>query len=398
MPFLFLYQSARKLKTSWLKNLPAQVTGRSQFKNYYALAVLVLAGLSLIGLNLLEAKNLKPENYGQKSLLYKISLELGGASEDEINSEEDIIEGPISQQNAPTSYLADTAVTEQQTPGEQAPAGINSLLATTQDNSALISPEITDLNLIGEKRDKIIAYVIQPGDTVSTIAFKFGINTQTVLWENNLSAYSLLKLGQTLKILPVNGISYKIKKGDTLKTIAKLYKGNAEEILEFNKLASETDLDIGETLIIPGGVKPSAVAAAPNYSLKNVFTPSAKISGSKLQWPTTSYRLTQYFSWRHTGLDIGNQMGQPTYAAEGGVVIRAGWNSGGYGNLIVIDHGNGMQTWYGHHSKIYVAVGQRVARGQVIGAIGSTGRSTGPHLHFEVRVNGVRVNPLGYVR
>lgn len=350
----------------------------------------------MASLNLIQAKSLRPENYGQKSLLYKISKEFSNSWKDELDLEADITEGPINLKTAPTSYLEGTALTEDKAGKEKAPEGINTLLSTTQNESAIISPEITDPSLIAKRRDKIIDYVIQPGDTVSTIASRFGITTNTILWENNLSVYSTIRPGQTLKILPTSGISHKVKKGNTLKSIAKLYKGSMEEIIEFNKLASETDLEIGDVVVIPGGVK--QVAAAPSYSVKTIFTPPAKISASKLEWPTTSYRITQYFKWRHSAIDIGSNTGEPVYAAEGGMIETAGWNKGGYGYYIAINHSNGLKTLYAHLSRIYIKPSQQITRGQVIGAVGNTGRSTGPHLHFEVRLNGVRVNPLGYVR
>ena len=131
--------------------------------------------------------------------------------------------------------------------------------------------------------------------------------------------------------------------------------------------------------------------------IRNIFKPAQPIAG-KLNWPTTSKRITQYFlGWRHSGLDIGVKVGQPVYAANDGVVITSGWNSGGYGYYVIIDHGNGFHTLYAHNSKNYVTKGERVKKGDVISASGSTGRSTGPHLHFEVRVNGNKVNPLDYL-
>jgi len=278
--------------------------------------------------------------------------------------------------------------------------GINSLISTTQDHSVLISPEITDPSTINKIRDKIIEYVVQPGDVTSLIAARFDISTNTVLWENNLTLYSTLKIGQILKILPVTGITHKVVKGETLQSIATKYKSNQNKILDINKLENASEIQIGQILILPDGVPVTIKVAAPVYTAKNIVAPStpAQISSSKLQWPAASYYITQYYSWRHTGLDIGDKTGKPVYAAEDGIVTKAGWNNGGYGYYIMIDHGNGLQTLYGHHSKLYVSAGQRVTRGQVIGAIGSTGRSTGPHLHFEVRINGVRVNPLTYIR
>ena len=200
-----------------------------------------------------------------------------------------------------------------------------------------------------------------------------------------------------MKILPVSGISHKVKKGDTLKSIANGYKADINKIIDFNKLASSQDIQVNQVVIVPEGVK-KTVAPAQSHSLSDIFALPAAVSSSKLQWPTNSYRITQYYSWRHSGLDIGNNTGQPIYAAETGKVEASGWNSGGYGYYIIINHGGGLKTLYGHLSKILVKNGQNLSRGSVIGAIGSTGRSTGPHLHFEIRVNGIRVNPLGYIR
>lgn len=356
---------------------------------------MTLIGLSIVVSNL-QAQNIKPENYGQKNILFKIAKYAGNYWEDEILFQKEIKEGPISKLQAPTSYLEDTAITSKKASSEKHDEGIDTLISTTQDESALIAPDITDPEVVVKKRDKIIDYVVKPGDAISTIAAKFGITTNTILWENNLSYYSLIKPGQTLKILPLAGISYKVKKGDTLKSIAKEYKGKVDEIMEFNKLASDSDIHLDQLLVIPGGEKQTVYTSS--YSVKTIFSPPAKVSSTKLQWPTNSYRITQYYNWRHHAIDIGSQTGQPIYAAESGKITAAGWNNGGYGYYVIIDHGGGLKTLYAHLSRIYVKVGQNVTRGQVISAIGSTGRSTGPHLHFEVVINGVKLNPLEYIR
>lgn len=254
-------------------------------------------------------------------------------------------------------------------------------------------------------RKEVIYYTVKPGDTVSTIARGFGVTVNTILWANNLGAYSLLKIGDKLAIPPQSGLMYTVKKGDTLARIAQTYKIDINRIVETNSLGDS--LSIGQQIILPGAQKiataPIKKPAATSYTgvsvIKDLVSPPAKPSNTKLAWPAGTTRITQYFSWRHPGLDIADKIGTPLYAAESGkVIISQGGYNGGYGNTIVIDHGGGMKTRYGHASKLYVSVGDTVERGEVIAAMGSTGRSTGSHLHFEVIINGTKYNPLNYIR
>ena len=284
------------------------------------------------------------------------------------------------------------------------------LLVLNDDGDIVFKPQITgmtadDIAAAPGQRTTIIYYIVQNGDTVSSIARRFGISINTIIWANNLTSYGFIRPGDKLTILPYSGILYTVKSGDTVSKIAARYGVEGEKILSCNDLAA--GLKAGQTLIIPGGRKIASQASVSQTSsnsglsvIKNLIKePAAKTSGGKMAWPTTGYRITQYFSWRHTGIDIGNKVGTPIYAAEAGVVeiARGGWN-GGYGNTIVINHGGGKKTRYGHASKLFVKVGDEVERGEHIAAMGSTGRSTGPHLHFEVLINGVKYNPLNYIR
>jgi len=257
----------------------------------------------------------------------------------------------------------------------------------------------------GNNRSGIIYHTVQPGEVVGRIAQDYGLNVLTVLWANDLTSRSYIRPGDKLAILPEDGVLHKVQKGDTVSKIAKLYDADVKDIVKFNKLKQDgEDIVIGEQLIIPDGKKPQPVYTYTSYGsvLSSVAAPPPSIAapaGSRYIWPTSVRRITQYYGWRHTGLDIAGPLGTPLYAARAGRVIRSqcGWN-GGYGCYIIIDHGGGIQTLYGHASKLYVSVGEQVAQGQSIAAMGSTGRSTGPHIHFEVRVNGLRTNPLQYVR
>lgn len=257
-------------------------------------------------------------------------------------------------------------------------------------------------------RTEIVQYTVQPGDVIGTIAERFGVSVETILWANDLSLRSYIRPGDVLEILPVTGILHTVKSGETISKIARTYDADQERVISFNKLqAGGADIRIGETLVIPGGRRPqpTVVYRPPTVSPTQVSEvaappPSANVpAGSAYIWPTSVRRITQYYGWRHTGVDIAGPVGTPLYAARSGSVIKSqcGWN-GGYGCYIILDHGGGVQTLYAHASQLYVSVGESVSQGQTIAAMGSTGRSTGPHIHFEVRVGGARQNPLQYVR
>lgn len=244
-------------------------------------------------------------------------------------------------------------------------------------------------------RTEVITYTVQMEDTILGIAEKFGLNPNTILWANHDLSENpfLLEIGQELIILPVDGVYHKVKAGDTVEKLAKRYRVTPDKIVNFplNNLQSKDDpLVPGTMLIIPDGdatpPEPPAVRA-----------PSAPWRSRNMVWPTRG-RVTQgYWLPAHPAIDIGSYIGTPVWAADDGVVAEAGWSSYGYGNYILIRHYDGFSTLYAHLSRIDVAPGEAVGRGQQIGAVGSTGRSTGPHLHLEVRYNGRAYNPLVYL-
>lgn len=244
-------------------------------------------------------------------------------------------------------------------------------------------------------------YTVQEGDTIAGIAEKHDITTDTILWSNGLSGTDIIKVGDHLTILPTSGVLHTVSSGDTLLAIAKKYDVEALEIAKYNQLEDTHALSIGEKLIIPGGeiitprAVPQVVSRDTRLAEETGPTPEpVKAGGAGMVWPTTTKHISQYFRWGHTGVDIDNRSQPAIYAALDGTVEFAGW-LGAYGNLVIINHGNGMQTYYAHNSKFYVGKGQAVTKGQAIAQMGSTGRSTGPHLHFEVRRNGAPINPMG---
>jgi len=369
-----------------------------KLSKYFSYSFLILLVL-LTTYRSLEANNTAPEDFGKDTLIFSLTK----TGEDFIDNE-NITEGPITTNDKVVdSFLKNEALSEDDVIIEpDLPDNWqDSLTIFTPDDSALEAPEIGDPSMIQTKRTEVIEYVIESGDVLGSIAEKFEINVATLLWANDLTVYSVIRPGQKLKILPTNGLIYKVKKNDTLDAIAKQYQSDVNKIIEANKLASANSLQIGQDLLLPGGIKPNTYAPT-TRSVASVFKPEPAAAtsggGGELLWPTNSTRITQYYGWRHSGLDIGNKKGQPIYASEAGKVETAGWNSGGYGYYVIINHGNGLQTLYAHASELYIAKGDSVSRGDVIAAIGSTGWSTGPHIHYEVRVNGTRVNPLDYIK
>ncbi len=234
---------------------------------------------------------------------------------------------------------------------------------------------------------QISVYTVRKGDTVSKIAGMFDVSVNTIIWANNLSRNSILKEGQDLIILPVTGVKYTVKSGDRLDKIAKKYGGDVDEILKYNDIESASKLAIGDEIIIPGGKDYSEAKATPS-ALKR-FNSFPEYVGYYIR-PINGGRKTQDIHG-YNGVDLAPDCKcsgvEPIYAAASGRVIvskNSGWNSG-YGTYIVISHANGTQTVYSHNARNIVFEGKEVVQGQVIGYVGSTGNSTGPHLHFEVR-------------
>lgn len=253
-----------------------------------------------------------------------------------------------------------------------------------------ISP-ITDANpdaidLDGPK--DISVYTVREGDSLGEIAEMFDISPNTIRWANDIDVKGAIKPGQELLILPISGVKHKVQKGETFATIAKKYGGDAREISLFNGIEENADLLVGTEIIIPNGEisaptptkttsKPSSGSSNSSVSGSDYYVKPTK-KGVRTQGPHDSYRA----------IDVGAPVGTPIYAMASGTVLAAksplNWN-GGYGGLIIIQHNNGTQTLYAHLSKLNVSSGAKVTQGQVIGEMGSTGRSTGPHLHFEIR-------------
>jgi hypothetical protein len=275
-------------------------------------------------------------------------------------------------------------------------------------------------------RTEVITYTIQKGDTLFAIAEAFGLKPETVLWGNTYTLgddpHRLLP-GQVLNILPVNGTYHKWSAGEGLNGVAKGYSVTPEDIINWpgnhldpNTLGdwSNPDIEPGAMLVIPGGQRAFVTWSAPN-GLNRKNPGVAKIMGpgycgtivdgavgiGAFVWPTNNHWISGYDyspSTNHRGIDIGGYLGDPIMAADNGVIVYAGWNNWGYGNVVVIDHGNGWQTLYAHLSTVGVYCGQSVYQGGVLGAMGSTGNSSGPHLHFEM-INETygRVNPHDFL-
>ena len=261
-------------------------------------------------------------------------------------------------------------------------------------------PSGTIADIEKPKNSMISVYVVREGDTLNGIAKLFKVSPNTILWANDLSRGSSLKVGQTLAILPVTGLKYTTKKGDTIAAIAKRYGADATEIATFNDIDDGT-LAAGIQILIPDGelAAPLASASASKPAAKGILASTLNAKpGTATQKgyyirPLSGGVKTQGVHG-YNGVDLAAPIGTPILAAAEGDVLIAkatGWNAG-YGGYVVIKHNNGSQTLYAHQSGVAVSPGQHVEQGQVIGYVGSTGKSTGAHVHFEIR-NGIK-NPF----
>jgi len=224
------------------------------------------------------------------------------------------------------------------------------------------------------------------------------------MWANGLDTpKTKIREGQTLKIPPVDGIVHKVKKGETVYSVAKEYQTNPQGVVDypFNTFVDDEKftLAVGQTLMIPDGVMRADEPELNPTMLAKQLTPDAgAVSGTGgFVWPTAGV-ISQGYKWYHKAIDIANSVGTPVLAADSGKVVAAAWDSSGYGNKVMIDHGNGYVTLYGHNSRIDVVIGQTVRRGDQVALMGSTGRSTGSHLHFEIRAAGALQSPLNFLK
>lgn len=252
---------------------------------------------------------------------------------------------------------------------------------------------------VSEKpRDSVVTYKVQAGDTLAGLADKFGVSVDSIKWVNSTLKGENLSIGQELNIPPVTGVVHKVARGETIYSIAKKYQTDAQKILNwpFNDYA---DLDsfaltAGQTLVVPDGVMPEAKPVNTPQLIAQVGT---NPGDGQFIWPTQGVISQRPVSY-HMAVDIANPELPAIMAADSGKVVLVEYGKYGYGHHVIIDHGNGYQSLYGHMSEIYVQPGQAVAKGSVIGKMGSTGHSSGSHLHFEIRKGGVLLNPLSFLK
>ncbi|MCB9813496.1 MAG: M23 family metallopeptidase [Pseudomonadales bacterium] len=251
---------------------------------------------------------------------------------------------------------------------------------------------------------EIITHIVGEGETISSIAQRYGLDVSTILWENSLTETSKIKPGDELRILPIDGVRHKVQRGETIYSIGKKYSLDESQVqvivdYPFNEFLNDESFELatGQYIMVPDGIK--TIKAIPTIARSVYTTPDAGsvTAVGSFVWPASG-RITQGYRFYHKAYDIANSSGGSILAADSGTVIDTGWDPSGYGNKIVIDHGNSYITLYAHLSVIQVVGGQRVNRGDVIGQMGNTGRSTGTHLHFEIRQNSVLLDPGSFLR
>lgn len=288
---------------------------------------------------------------------------------------------PIVSDNYPVSIAQDPRVRESKSPSE-----ISAVLAVGPNDPITVESE--------KPRGEVLTYKVEKGDTISSIAKKFTISEDTLVWANTIDDRHNLSIGQELKIPPLSGVMHTVRSGDTVYTIAKKYSGNPQSIVDYygNMIDETLSLHTGDLVMVPDGEMPEAPRIVPKP-----ITVLVKGDGT-LAWPMRG-GISQYTASYHPGaIDITDPVGTPIRSADGGTVISVESLTWGYGKNVLVDHGNGIVTRYAHMSGFEVSRGDKVSKGQVVGYVGMTGRTTGPHLHFEVIRNGVLTNPMAYLQ
>lgn len=310
------------------------------------------------------------------------------------------------------------------TPPTAASPSIIASIATPASSNELSRQTDSHTNIPTRPRTDIITYVVEGGDSFTGIAAKFNLTLETLVFSNpylNDDVHSL-RPNQRLLIAPVNGVIRYVQKADSLESLAKFYKVDVDAIVNWpgNKIDLSTlkpnesivsKMPENSLLMIPGGTRGLVGRPVVNIPKQARFVVSdagpgqctggysgGAVGSGTFAWPVATHSISgNNYSSVHLAVDFAAAMGQAIFAADSGVVTFAGWSNWGYGNMVVLDHGNGWQTLYAHLSQWNVGCGQSVLKGNIVGLGGSTGNSTGPHLHFEINLNGTRPNPLAYL-
>ncbi len=387
--FLHIYKIYLFIKKQIQKNFSLNQKSFFLFKRYLIFYITFIVIIILITFDNLKAREINVDTTRQGSIFYQF-----------LNSEQEEFITEMSLPISPSDQLLKSniqSISEIESKNQEQ----KEEKIIIQRGTVLVKPNMSVTVETPQIRTTPIQYIVKAGDVISGIAKKFNVSVNTILWENNLKDYSIIRPGDELTILPVTGVIHQVKKGETLAKIAKKYNVDIKEILRANGLTNN-DIKISQKIIIPGGEKyfPSIFPQqqlVKTKSLLNKFV-SSKGKGEFI-WPTSGHRITQYYHWGHSGIDIaGKNHSSPIYASANGTISQTIYSNRGYGRHVIINHKNNIVTLYGHMSKIFVERGQEIKKGQVIGLLGSTGRSSGPHIHFEIRINGKKVNPLKYIR
>jgi len=285
-------------------------------------------------------------------------------------------------------------------------------LALAEPPAAVRRANRLHTNTIERGRIGLLVYQVQRGDTASSIAERFDLQPETILWGNEGLSTDAgnLQVGLEMNILPVDGVLHTVREGDTLESLQAMYDVPAEAIVELpaNGLAGEETPTLvpGQKLIVPGATKEVAwvepgprVLAGLGRRSPGFYSGPLVFSGTGVfLWPVSPIRITQGYWSGHPAIDLDTYAGQPVFASDSGTVIYSDWDSTGYGNLIIIDHGNGLWSYYAHNQANLVRAGDGVLQGGQIAESGSTGNSTGEHLDFRIRLaEGGFLNPLDYL-
>jgi murein DD-endopeptidase MepM/ murein hydrolase activator NlpD len=299
-----------------------------------------------------------------------------------------------------------------ETPSNQTPVVLPGYFTASPDQGIVLISAL-HTNIPSRSRTEVVEYTVTTGDSVFGIAQSFNLKPETILWANYdllNDSPDMLNPGMQLNVPPVDGVYYQWQAGDTLESVAEKFHAKVQDILSWegnNFDLTDPKVELKQWIMIPNGHREfkqwlvPTIARANSGVSKSVLGSGAcegNYSGAYgsgvFAWPTASHTLSGNDFWSgHLGIDISGSLGDGVFASDSGVIVFAGWAYGGYGNMVMIDHGNGYQTLYGHLSSISAGCGQSVYTGTYIGAVGSTGNSTGPHLHFEVRYLGGFINP-----